>query len=1024
MVRYLFLFFFLGIVSLVCLVLVYYLDHKLFLPSLGLLTTCALLRPFHFYSFAVFQDENALIAKNSSVIVRRIPGLRPGGILSQQEMAAKNDRYAEKNQTDVTNGLVQTDPPVQDFPKTIEGADEADRIASLISQSSNALDMFPLPPNRGRYNNRASFRGGRGNRGGRGGRGARGAYGFNAQSSGGQQYGHGNNNYPDRAPRPSANYVCHRCNLPGHWIDQCPTNGDPSYDKIKVRAPTGIPRSMLRQVDAPESGTGLQDSSGQFVTLQPNEEEFARQTVGLRLSQAAAAAIEKGIGGTQSPSPTGERGNDLTVTAQNGVNHDDASGGPKEYEERGTVGDHAGATEAAGDKNEKTPTDGNVENEPSESKDAQQFQGLKIADSTAASTVEGSNTKPPNANGTHLGGGHGTSRHVNENTAHGRRGNNTARSGIPMPGMPPLQGAPPGFPMGLPPFPPGLPPPPPHILMAMAAAAQQGVMPPLPPGMIPPNVPFPFPPPMTNSDREGSGNDLAIAQQQGFQHFMTMMQGQGGNASSGGGEKPGESVADGQETRDGAPKAAKANEDGSELEPSPRVSNSQGEPVEKENCVESADVITGPGLDQSNSEKLECSQNSKSDSRYSRGRADLSGERKDLRKRDSYQNGKDASHDERNLQDLRSSRRQHHSPRDHSLSPKRRSPFRERCRSPSRKTERGLRGDSRPNPSRDSGLTQRGRGYEDRNARRELRRGRELPKSPPPYGRDRSGNHSPPRGRYHRSSRRRSPSPTRIRGRDVLNRAPRDVPLRGESPVSRRRYLVYRDEGGSRSPRRGRRGTRRTPSPLPRGRYDRRDSRRPRSPSLRSPPRSPGASRYGRSRRDNSRIRSSEYRRRSRSPEAKGSRDFSGKIDNDRVQHRNRRDKRVESRRYSSKPDESNHLHEFANGRSDVDMENGDHRMPSLAKERGKGKDGSPVFREGARSPRRGGVRGEERFRSEREQTEDDGVRPAKKARREATPEEKDLSGLEHRDRRSVHDRLGQPRERLRSRKSVHDRLG
>eukprot|EP00171_Calliarthron_tuberculosum_P013314 IDg13314t1 len=45
---------------------------------------------------------------------------------------------------------------------------------------------------------------------------------------------------------------------------------------------------MLRNVDAPEKGTGLQDSSGQFVTLRPNEEEFERQTVGLKMSHAAA----------------------------------------------------------------------------------------------------------------------------------------------------------------------------------------------------------------------------------------------------------------------------------------------------------------------------------------------------------------------------------------------------------------------------------------------------------------------------------------------------------------------------------------------------------------------------------------------------------------------------------------------------------------------------------------------------------------------------------------------------------------
>eukprot|EP00187_Rhodella_violacea_P004483 CAMPEP_0174887746 /NCGR_PEP_ID=MMETSP0167-20121228/2978_1 /TAXON_ID=38298 /ORGANISM="Rhodella maculata, Strain CCMP736" /LENGTH=98 /DNA_ID=CAMNT_0016124361 /DNA_START=268 /DNA_END=561 /DNA_ORIENTATION=- len=41
-----------------------------------------------------YSDESALIKRNTSVEVRRVPGLRPGGILSQQAMAKKNERYA------------------------------------------------------------------------------------------------------------------------------------------------------------------------------------------------------------------------------------------------------------------------------------------------------------------------------------------------------------------------------------------------------------------------------------------------------------------------------------------------------------------------------------------------------------------------------------------------------------------------------------------------------------------------------------------------------------------------------------------------------------------------------------------------------------------------------------------------------------------------------------------------------------------------------------------------------------------
>jgi hypothetical protein len=42
----------------------------------------------------------------------------------------------------------------------------------------------------------------------------------------------------------------------GHWIHDCPTNNDPSYDKKRLRRTTGIPRSMLESVEKPMEGSG------------------------------------------------------------------------------------------------------------------------------------------------------------------------------------------------------------------------------------------------------------------------------------------------------------------------------------------------------------------------------------------------------------------------------------------------------------------------------------------------------------------------------------------------------------------------------------------------------------------------------------------------------------------------------------------------------------------------------------------------------------------------------------------------
>ena len=44
---------------------------------------------------------------------------------------------------------------------------------------------------------------------------------------------------------PPPSYVCHRCGVGGHWIYNCPTNGNAEYDIKKVKAPVGIPLERL-----------------------------------------------------------------------------------------------------------------------------------------------------------------------------------------------------------------------------------------------------------------------------------------------------------------------------------------------------------------------------------------------------------------------------------------------------------------------------------------------------------------------------------------------------------------------------------------------------------------------------------------------------------------------------------------------------------------------------------------------------------------------------------------------------------
>lgn len=93
-----------------------------------------------------------------------------------------------------------------------------------------------------------------------------------------------------RDPKPPPTYICHRCNQPGHYKDQCPTKGDPIYDRgvklvhtLIVLPPfcsrcllqtTGIPRAFLKKVETGAERGALQLPSGGFAVMMPNEYVF------------------------------------------------------------------------------------------------------------------------------------------------------------------------------------------------------------------------------------------------------------------------------------------------------------------------------------------------------------------------------------------------------------------------------------------------------------------------------------------------------------------------------------------------------------------------------------------------------------------------------------------------------------------------------------------------------------------------------------------------------------------------------
>lgn len=67
-------------------------------------------------------------------------------------------------------------------------------------------------------------------------------------------------------------YVCHRCGGQGHFIHECPTNGNPEYDFHKVKKATGIPKTFLQPVSIGDVGNQtLRMANGGLAVMKPNE---------------------------------------------------------------------------------------------------------------------------------------------------------------------------------------------------------------------------------------------------------------------------------------------------------------------------------------------------------------------------------------------------------------------------------------------------------------------------------------------------------------------------------------------------------------------------------------------------------------------------------------------------------------------------------------------------------------------------------------------------------------------------------
>lgn len=84
--------------------------------------------------------------------------------------------------------------------------------------------------------------------------------------------------------QPPPNYTCFRCGQKGHYIQFCPTNNDRSYDIVRLRNPTGIPKAFLvptSSEEIPEAASKLVTNEG-LVQVQPQTQEWNRMRGSIR----------------------------------------------------------------------------------------------------------------------------------------------------------------------------------------------------------------------------------------------------------------------------------------------------------------------------------------------------------------------------------------------------------------------------------------------------------------------------------------------------------------------------------------------------------------------------------------------------------------------------------------------------------------------------------------------------------------------------------------------------------------------
>lgn len=233
-----------------------------------------------------YEDDAVLVWKNTSVIAKRVPRDQLAAVGSEVgSTTVKKTVYVPPPQIPAGTEF-RKPPPRRNMTYIAPGAAGADgapadtsadpSIAALVSGAASAWETEKAA---------ASAMGrGAGRGGGRG------------VPGGGRGMG-GRGRGMDTSGPPPPGYVCFRCSVPGHWIHQCPTNGDQNLDVVRMKTAYGIPQNRLEHT---EDGV-LVAPTGESTSFKADDDEFSRMMGFLTEREEAKA-------GTALPAPGDEGG--------------------------------------------------------------------------------------------------------------------------------------------------------------------------------------------------------------------------------------------------------------------------------------------------------------------------------------------------------------------------------------------------------------------------------------------------------------------------------------------------------------------------------------------------------------------------------------------------------------------------------------------------------------------------------------------------------------------------------------------